>query len=221
MGEGGDDVELQLYHGDGEAWGLGAGWPSELGRAELAARVRDRVEEARATGPVTAGLIAVRGDAENGADRPGVALVTSGPSGGAASASTIARRLRSHTVAGVARGAVRDGAAGLVRLIFAPELYGLEEGPSFGIDWNVWADAATLAPKLEWGTACLLWCDQVCKVIRNVEFIAGSLIEEVRFEFFRAEVVPRLPPQGRDGWCLEALAKVLGPAPEAPSGCAG
>ena len=113
-----------------------------------------------------AGLIGIIVD-ENEADScPCLTMLVSGPNGAIQAAQVIKQALSDCGLnnAIVIR-TVREGAAGVIKIPFHPEIYHLFGNAGFGVDWKMWAKLGAADPEFNWSAATLIWCDSVISAV--------------------------------------------------------
>jgi hypothetical protein len=64
-----------------------------------------------------------------------------------------------------------------------PEIYSLFGCKAFGIDWKNWKCFFDHNKELEWGTASLIWCDNLIEAVLKVRENASLMIDEIFFDF--------------------------------------
>ena len=200
---------IQLFFEDQQLSAV-VGVPWQPGGEAIAASIKRRLDSLRGGRIPTAGLVGVLWDGEGPNNRPGVTFMTSGPGGGMESARLVSSALdEALLTAAVTCRAIRDDEIGIVNMVFAPEIYRFGSAPSFGFDWGLWSQAAQEAPALAWGTACLIWCDEVARATRLVRREAGLMIDRVQFDFYKMLALSELPPLSDHDGFLEVLARAL------------
>ena len=84
---------------------------------------------------------------------------------------------------------MRENSAGVVKFSFSPEIAKIANvGSGFGIDWRKWSVFASENPALEWGTACLIWCDFAASVAQKIKDEIPLMVDGMFFDFMN--VVP-------------------------------
>jgi len=184
----GQGVEIQVFFEGYRQWSQGILVDDDTPPLEFGAMIKNRIDQVcQGTMPVN-GLVGVLSDYDDSsAMRPGVTLMTSGPGGGVESALMILKGLNDELqVAGVATRPVRDDAAGVVKIIFAPELYLDAAHSSYGINWSRWKRFSEHDPVGEWGTTALTWCDEIARAVCAIREKASLMIDQVHFDFYKA-----------------------------------
>lgn len=136
-----------------------------------------------------AGCVGLVVDEVASPSRPTLTLMVSGPGGGLDAAMIVRQSLADMGLnAGIAFRTSSQGAAGVVKIPFLPELYLQAGHNSFSIDWKMWSAIAQRNPPREWSTAALFWCDAVIAGVERLRDTVPMMIDDVFFDFMR--VVP-------------------------------
>ena len=153
------------------------------------ARAMELLADACGSDEPFAGCVGIVVEPEDERSRPCLTMVVTGPGGALQAAMIIKQALGDNGItAGVAVRTVRKGTAGVVKVLFLPELY-LPLGDSrFGIDWPLWSRLAAQSPAENWASASLIWSDFVIRAAHNVKEAASLIVDQVYFDFMR--VVP-------------------------------
>jgi hypothetical protein len=186
-------IEIQTFFKDSTQWSRGVAVPNNGIDEEVAQYINGQILNACGSDTPETGAVGIMVENKDEFARPMLTIVTSGPGGGVESAQIIQQALNDVLpLFAVAVRSIRDDQSGIVKIIFMPEIYSLYECQSFGIDWSKWKNTYAQNPELEWGTSCLIWCDNLAAAALEVQEQARLMVDEVYFDFCRAVDLKRI-----------------------------
>ncbi len=186
-------IELQTFFEDQTQWSRGVAVPNNGLDEQVANYINGQILQACGADTPIAGLAAVMSDEEDPIARPLLTIVTSGPGGGIESAQIIQTALNDIVpLFAVAVRSIRDNQSGIIKIIFMPEIYSEFECQAYGIDWKKWKISCEENSELEWGTSCLIWCDNLISAILKAQEQARLMVDEIYFDFCRSVDLKRV-----------------------------
>lgn len=192
-------LELEAFFSDGTQWSRGLGIACDISdKDEWAEKAINYLEEGLNDDVPIAGMVGLVRDGSYENLRPCLTFIVSGPNGGIEAAMMVNHLAAKHGMnfGGIIRD-VRQDSAGVVKFWFSPEIAKLANVKAgFGIDWNIWPIFAKQQPEMEWGTACLAWCDFAAAAAEQIRDEIPLMVDQIYFDFI--SVVPICPQNSAD-----------------------